>query len=124
MGREPVVEVKNHPWEEARLTDAEQEAQHVEHGAGLDMEERGKWLGKCDSHRDDGPAQHDAGDPEPRAVSMQQQIARNLKQEVAPEENAGAQGVDGITELQILQHAQFRESDVHPVEIGSHVTQQ
>ncbi|MNT80782.1 hypothetical protein D3C72_2202960 [compost metagenome] len=55
---------------------------------------------------------------------MQQQIARDLKQEVAPEENAGAQGVDGITELQILQHDQFRESDVHPVEIGSHVTQQ
>ena len=37
-------------------------------------------------------------DPHARADAMQQQVARHLEQEVADEEHAGAEAVDGLAE--------------------------
>ncbi|MOA23536.1 hypothetical protein D3C78_1441630 [compost metagenome] len=124
MGREPVVEIEDDPGEEAGFADAEQEAQHIEHGAGLDVEERRQGRGEGHGHRHHGPGDHDPGDPEARAEAVQQQVAGNFEDEIAPEEHAGAQGVDSVAELQVAEHVELGESDIDPVEIGRDVAQQ
>ncbi len=52
---------------------------------------------------------------------VQDDVARDFEEEVSDEENAGAQAVDRLAEPQIAQHLQFREADVHPIEIGRDV---
>jgi len=49
------------------------------------------------------------------------EVARDLKQKIADEENAGAQAVDHLAEPQRAQHLQLGEADVHPIEVGGAV---
>ncbi|MNP47041.1 hypothetical protein D3C76_1410780 [compost metagenome] len=124
MGRKPVVEVENHPGEEAGFTDPQQETQHVEHGARFDMEKTRQRYGEGYGHGDHGPGQHDPRNPEACTVAMQQQVARHFKEEVAPEEHTGAQGIHRIAELQLVEHVELGKADVDPVQVGGHVTQE
>jgi hypothetical protein len=54
---------------------------------------------------------------------MQDQVARHFEDEIADEEDAGAQTVDGVAHVQGGQHLQLREADVHAVEIPAQVAQ-
>ncbi|MDR6355279.1 hypothetical protein Q3H58_001950 [Pseudomonas psychrotolerans] len=90
----------------------------------MHAEELRQWLGEGHRHGDDRPAEHDAGDPKARAVAVQQQIAGHLEEEVAPEEHAGAKGVDGIAEAEVAQHVQLGEADVDAIQVGGDVAQQ
>jgi hypothetical protein len=108
-GREPVGQIQHHAGEEARLDHAQDEAQHIEHGG------RGHI-----GHGHGGRAPED-GDARQRlacADLLQQQVAGHFEQEVADEEDAGAQAVDSLAELQVLQHLQLGEADVDAVYPG------
>ena len=111
-GREPVREVEDHAGEEARLGGAEEETEGVEarHAA---HEHHGR--------RDDAPGDHDARHPHARAHPVHDQVARHLEEEVADEEDARAEAVDGVREAQVLPHLERREADVDAVEVGDHV---
>ena len=88
---------------------AQDEAQHIEHGG------RGHI-----GHGHGGRAPED-GDARQRlacADLLQQQVAGHFEQEVADEEDAGAQAVDSLAELQVLQHLQLGEADVDAVYPG------
>ncbi len=52
---------------------------------------------------------------------MHDQVARHLEEEVADEEDARAESVDGVREAQVLPHLERREADVDAIEVGDHV---
>ena len=108
-GREPVGQIQHHAGEEARLDHAQDEAQHIEHGG------RGH-IGH--GHGGSTPEDGDARQRLACADLLQQQVAGHFEQEVADEEDAGAQAVDGLAELQVLQHLQLGEADVDAVYPG------
>ena len=77
------------PGIEARFGEAEQEAQHVELRRRLDEHE---------ARREEAPGDHDPRDPDARADLVQQHVARQLEQEIAEEEDAGAEAEHGLAE--------------------------
>ncbi len=82
VGRgEPVGQVEDHAREEAGLGDAQQEAQ---------ADERPGPLHEGHGGGDQPPGRHDPGDPEPRPEALQHQVAGDLHQEVAEEEDPRA----------------------------------
>ena len=110
--RVPEGQVQDDAGEEAGLEGAEQEAQHVElHRRGHEHHARG----------DDAPAEHDSQQRLARADLLEHQIAGHFEEEVADEEDAGAQAVDGVAEGQRLLHLQLRVADVDAVEVGDEV---
>jgi len=52
---------------------------------------------------------------------MRDQIAGNLEEEVAQEEDPGAQSVDGVAPAEVAHHLELGEADVDPVKIADHV---
>src|SRR5207244_4204375 len=67
---------------------------------------------------------HDARHPDARADPVHDEIARDLEEEVADEEDAGAEPVDGVAEPESLAHLERREADVDAVEVGDHIEQE
>ena len=113
--REPVREIEDHPGEEAGLGDAEQEAHGVE--ARRPLHERR-------ARRDQAPGDHDARHPLARAEPVQRQVARDLEEEVADEEHARAEAVDGAGEAEVALELVLGERDVDPIQVGDHVEDQ
>ena len=113
--RVPVGEVEDHAGEETCLERAEQKAQHVE------------LPGRGDPGHQGGagaPADHDAQDGLAGADLFEEQVAGHLEQEVADEEQPGAQREHGVAQVQVGLHLQLREADVHAVDIGKHIGNQ
>ncbi|MNT22398.1 hypothetical protein D3C72_1577790 [compost metagenome] len=54
---------------------------------------------------------------------MHQQVAGHFEQEVADEEQPGAEAEYGFRELQVLGHLQLGEAHVHAIEVGDHVAE-
>ena len=54
---------------------------------------------------------------------MEQQVARHFEEEVADEEHARAEAVNGLAELEIVEHLQPGETDVHTVQVGDDVAE-
>ena len=69
----------------------------------------------------DSPTDHDAGDPEPGSRSVENEVSRNLEEEVTEKEYAGSGGEDGIREPRNLMHGQFGEADIDSVYVGEDV---
>ena len=104
---EPIGEIKDDAGEEARFSHAEQEAHHVEARLAADQGHGGG---------DDAPAYHDAGDPDACTEMLEREVARDLEQEIAGEEDAGAGAEHRRREAEILVHGECGEADIHPVE--------
>jgi len=102
------------PGKKAGFRDAEQKAHHVEHGR------RGDEHGQ---HGDHAPRDHDPRDPHSRAHLVKDHIARNLKEEIADEENARAKAINRIAQAEVARHLQLRKADVHAVQIRDHVAE-
>ena len=105
--REPVAHVQDDAGEEARLGEPKQEPDQVE-AFFIPREHR-----TCGNY---SPTDHDAADPPPGPDPMQNQVAGHLEQHVSDIEHAGAQTVDLFVEVEVFQHPQFRETDVHPID--------
>ena len=59
-----------------------------------------------------------------RAEPLQRQVARHFQQEVADEEDAGAQAVGLRVDADRLVHLQRGEADIDPVDVADQVGQQ
>ncbi|MNS87274.1 hypothetical protein D3C72_1212130 [compost metagenome] len=105
--RKPIRQVKDDAGIEAGLGRAQQEAQDVELGRRLRQRHGG---------RDQAPQDHDARQRLLRADAVHQHVAWHFEQEVADKEDARAQAVDRFAELEVVQHLQFGEADVHAVQ--------
>ena len=71
---------------------------------------------------DDSPTDHDAGDPESGSRAVEDEVSRNLEEEVTEKEDSGSGSEDGIGEPRDLVHRQFGKADVDPVDISEDVT--
>ena len=65
--------------------------------------------------RDQAPADHDAGDPDARAKSGKRQVARNLEEDVARKEDAGAEAEHLRRETEVLVHGKRGKADIDAV---------
>jgi hypothetical protein len=110
--RNPVGEIQHHAGEEARLGDPEHDARDVERRDAGHEHRR---------HRHESPDDHDPGDPQPRPDALEQQVARDLEQAVAEEEEPGADAVRGVAQMQVALQRRGGEPDVHAVDVGDDV---
>ena len=135
--REPVGEVEDEAGEQAGLGKAEQEADRHEAVLGP-LRQRGFVRDDAEinerrrDHRrelpgirrgagDNPPGDHDPRDPQARAHFFQDYVARDLDQDIAPEEEARCHAVYRRVETEIFVHGQRGEADIDPVEIGEKV---
>ena len=72
----------------------------------------------------EAPRDHDPGDPDARPDLLQDHVARHFEDEVADEEDARAEPVDRVAELQVVRHLQLGESDVDAVQERDDVAQE
>jgi hypothetical protein len=114
LRREAMSEIEDDAGDEACFGHAEQEAHEIETGRTAD---------KAHGGGHEPPRHHDARDPHARAEVQQSEIARDLAQEIADEEDADADPEHGRTEAEILVHSERGEADIHPVEEAHHVAQ-
>jgi hypothetical protein len=71
--------------------------------------------------REQAPGHHDARNPEPRPDFFQDDVARHLEQDIAPEEGARRHAEGRGVEAQILVHGERGEADVDTVEIAEEI---
>ena len=114
-GGDPVGEEEDDAGEEAGLGDTQQEAQDVEAGRPLHEHEGGG---------DDAPGHHDPGQPPARPDLVQQQVARDLEDGIAHEEEAGAEGVRGRADAEVGLELLLGEGDIAAVQERDDVHQQ
>ncbi len=110
----PVAEIENDAREEPGLGGPQQEPQDVE---------TVRSLHECHGAGDQAPGDHHPGDPDAGADLLQHEVRRHLEQEIAEEEDAGAETEHGGREPQLLVHGQRREADVDAVDEGYEVEQ-
>ena len=114
-GRKPVGEVEDHAREEPGLGNPEEQPQGVEARFAPHEHHRG-------GH--DPPGDHDPRDPDARPEPVQQQVARDLEDGVAQEEDPGAESVRGVAQADVRVHLQRREPDVYAIQVGDDVQQE
>ncbi|MGY4451550.1 hypothetical protein ACVWZR_006210 [Bradyrhizobium sp. i1.3.1] len=89
--REPQGQIEDDARKESRLAGAEQQPKRVEDARRRYSRCcRYRW-DECEGRRDDPPRNHDAGDPDARADSFQEDVGGDFKQEIPDEEQARAQ---------------------------------
>ncbi len=110
--REPQGEHEQDAGEEPRLRHPEQEAQPIEHG---------RAVGEPEQHRHQPPGEHDPREPDSRPDPLQEDVGGHLEQEIAQEEQGGAEAVGGLAEAERAHHLQLGVGDVLPVDIGHEV---
>ena len=71
---------------------------------------------------DQAPGEHDPRDPFARPDPFQEQVRRDLEEEVGQEEDAGGEAVRRGGEVQVLVHGQRGEADVDPIQVGDEIT--
>ena len=70
------------------------------------------------------PHHHQAGDPAPWPDAVQGDVAGHAEQRVGDEEQAGAEAVHGVAEVQVAAHLHLGKADVDAVQMGKQVTHQ
>ena len=101
-------EVINDPREEPGLGRTENKAQHVETGFALN---------KRHGHGRSAPGKHDSGQPDPRAVALQQHVGRHFEQCVTDEKQPGAKSVRRCADTQIGLQMAAHETNVDPIDV-------
>jgi hypothetical protein len=112
--REPEGEIEDDAGKEARFRHPEQKAHYVEADRPGDEAHGGG---------DQPPGDHDARDPGSRAHPRQHEIARDLEQDVADEEDAGAEPEHRGREAEIGVHGERGEAHIDAVEEAYAVAQ-
>jgi hypothetical protein len=83
------------------------------------MKLRSRHEGTCRGK--DSPGEHDARDPTTRSNPLQDQVARNLENEISEEEYAGPETIGERAEAQTLVHSQRCDSDICAIDVGDAV---
>src|SRR5277367_4172177 len=87
---------------EPGLGQAEQRPEDVEGGLGAKSGRAGDAGDERHQRRNNAPADHDARDPPARAEAVEQEIRRQLEQEVREKEDTGAEAEHGRREPERL----------------------
>jgi len=73
--------------------------------------------------RNEPPSDHDAGDPDARADLLENDVARDLEQDVTPKERAGGHAVPCGIEAKVFVHGQRGKADIDAIEIAEEISQ-
>ena len=112
LGRNPVRQIEHDAREEPGLRDPEHDARRVErHHVGHEHRQ----------HRDDAPDDHDPRDPQSRADAVEDDVAWNLEEAVAEEEQPGADAVLRVAQPEVTFEGPRGEPDVHPIDVRDYV---
>ncbi len=112
-GGEPVCQIHDHAWKEARFRQAKEEPDRIEVPWHLDG---------CGQRRHHAPRHHDPRQPLARAPALDDEGAGNLEKEIADEEDARPEADHRVVESrQVLRHGQLRDRDVRAVDVGDDV---
>ena len=111
---QPVRKIQDQPWQEPSLGHPKQEA-HDSKAGGAGDEGSGR--------RQQAPGDHDAGNPQPSADFLHDDVAGHLEDEIAPEEDAGGETEFCGAHVQVTAHGQGGETDVDTVDVGQQVGQ-
>ena len=107
--RHPQAQEEDRAGEEAGLGDTEEEPQRAQ---------LGEVLHEGEQHRDDAPGDHDPGQPAPSAELVEGQVARDLEQDVAEEEDPRGEPVLRGRQREVGVHAaRTGEADGRPVQV-------
>ncbi len=104
----PAGEVVDHARKETGFCHAQQKAQDIEVGFGLD---------ECHARGHQAPGQHDPGQPDACADFLQEDVGGDFEQRVSDEEQAGPKAVGGSADAQVMFHVTTHEADVDPVDV-------
>src|SRR6185295_910324 len=104
---------ENDARKEARFCDSQNDARGIERPDASDEHH---------PDRGDSPADENAGNPAACAHTLQNQIAGDLEQAIADEEQPGAIAVLGVAESKISLQFRGGKADVHPIDIRDDVT--
>ncbi len=107
-GRQPLCEVIDDAGEETGLGGAQDEPQDIE--AGFPAHKRHR-------HRRRAPGEHDARQPSPRAVALQQQVGGHFEDRVADKKQPGPQAVGRRADAQVGFHMAAYETDIDPIDV-------
>src|SRR5712664_2703162 len=121
--RKPQGQIKEDAGEETGLARAEQQTKRIENPFVRNSSCSGYRWNKGERSRDDPPGDHDAGDPKPRANSLEKDVGRHLKQEIGDEKQPGTQSKGRLAETKRLVHMKLCEADIHAIEISNEITQ-
>ena len=108
LGRKPGGEKERHARKEPGFRDPEQKTQAVK--AVRPDHESGR-------RRHHAPADHDAGEPAPRAETIEHQVARHLEQRIAEKEDARGKPELGRRQPKLLVHGQRGKAKTGAIEI-------
>ncbi len=111
----PVGEIEDDAGKEPGLGDAQQKP----HGG-----EAPRPDAEGGEAREQAPGQHDPRDPQPRADFLEDDVARHLEDDIAPEEGARRHAVDGGIEPQLLVHGEGGKADIDAVEITQEICEE
>ena len=111
----PVGEVQNNAREKTRFGQAQQKAHDIKLGFGLNEHH---------AARHNAPSHHDACYPNTGTYSVQNDIARHFKKEVANEKHARTQSIHSIREPQFACHLQLCKTDIDTVQISNDLAKQ
>src|SRR5215469_11381160 len=106
---------KDHAGEETGFGHAQQEAHGVETSWAADEDHQAG---------DHAPSDHQGGNPAADTKLLKYQIARNLKEEIANEEDARGSADHALAQSQLSAHLQDREAHVDAVEIGDDIEEE
>ncbi len=112
--REPLGDVVQNARKEPRLRRAEQKAHHIK---------AVRPLHKCHADGDGAPGDHDPRKPAPRAKAIKHQVAGDLEEKVANEEQPGTQAIGGVANADVGAHVQLGETHGGAVHVGDQVQQ-
>ena len=104
---EPITQVENHAGEISCFGEAQRKAGGIELMGGLH---------KARQRRNDAPCDEDARDPDARADAVKDEVAGDLKQEVAPKENSSRKSKLLAADGQFPIHRQSRKAQVDSVD--------
>jgi len=114
ISRQPVREIQDKARQEACLGQTKQKAQHGEAG-------RSGHKSGCSGQQ--APGDHDPSDPKARADLLHDNVAGDLEDEIAPEEDPRGEAELGGTHVQVTAHRKGGKSDVDAVDVGQQVSQ-
>jgi hypothetical protein len=121
VGREPVGEIEHNAGEEPSLGSAEEEPDDAERRRVADAGPLREVTHRTSERGEDAPGNHDPGDPQPRADLFEHDVARHLKDKIAPVEGAHGKAVFGGGKLKVAAHCQRREAGIDAVDISQQV---
>jgi len=114
LGRKPRREIIGDAGKEPRFGDPQRKPREI---VGFDSDD------ECRQRRHDPPGDHDPRDPAPRAETVEREVAGDLEDGIADEQDAGADAELRRGEAEILVHRQRRETDIGAVEIVDDISQ-